>query len=334
MVHSFEKFMTEKELINTQRELMVNIFSQFEELNPVIEEAIAMVEEGWFDNTLMSINEENLFQKAKAKFDQAVQTAKEKGKKALSDTQQKIIKLGGNIVNVIKLIVEKLKEWITALWSGAKAFYAKQAGAKTEELKSKVEGKSAEYKNKLLGEIKDFKQMSSSVVSWATSGFIKDTATAASKVAKQDESIIFNLSVLSAINESIVNGDLNFADILHEGGDSHGIPFVSSIAHKLHHVPPFNLLDKVKSAAEKVSGGFLNKISYYATELAGAPGPFKFAAIATLIGIVAEVKFKGAAKHALLSAVPGLGTIASIISNVAMGLAVIAVVETLMKKEE
>lgn len=331
MILNYDQFLAEKELVKSNRELMINIFKQFEDLAPVMESAVMMVNEGWFDAPLMSINEENLFQKAKAKFDQAVQVAKEKGKQALSDTQQKIMQLGGNIANVIKLIVEKLKEWITQLWEAAKGAYAKVAGSKTEELKSKIEGKSADYKNKLATEVKNFKQMASGVTGWIGSGFTKDVAKGAMDAAKQDESVIFNLAMVQAINEAVITGAIDFTDLIEEGEG--GIPFVSAIAHKLHDVPPFNLLDKVKKAAEKVAGSALNKISYYATELAGAPGPFEFVALASLIGIFAEVKFKGAAKHAILHAIPGLGTVASIISNIAMGMALVAVIETLLKKE-
>jgi hypothetical protein len=331
MILNYDQFLAEKQLIKSQRELMINVFKQFEELAPVMETATMMVEEGWFDGPIESINEENLIQKAKAKFDAAVQTAKEKGKQALSGAQEKILKIGGNIANVIKMIVEKLKEWVTQLWEAAKATYNKAAGSKTEELKQKIEGKSAEYKNKLANEVKNFKQMAGGVTGWVTGGFVKDTAKAAMAAAKQDESVIFNLAMINTINEAVVAGTIDFTDLLNEGEG--GIPFVSAIAHKMHEIPPFSLLDKVKKAAEKVAGGTLNKISYYATELAGAPGPFEFVALASLIGIFAEVKFKGAAKHAILHAIPGLGTIASVISNVAMVLALVAVIETLMKAE-
>ena len=108
---------------------------------------------------------------------------------------------------------------------------------------------------------------------------------------------------------------------------------ISAIAHKLHEFPPFNLLHKVQGAAEKVASGVLNKLSYYATELAGAPGPYEFVALAAIIGIVAEVQFKGMAKTAIINLIPGIGTIASIISYVAMGLAVVGIVEALIKKQ-
>ena len=337
MLYTYDQFLAEKELVKVQRELILNIFEQFEELKPVMEEAQLLVNEGIFDGDLTSINEENLFQKAKAKFDQAVQVAKEKGKQALSDAQEKIIKIGGNVANVIKLMVDKLKEWVSELWNGAKAFYAKAASSKTGDLKKKIEGAGGDYKNKLVKEIKNFKQMSGAVAGWVVGGFVKDVTKGAVAAAKSDgeakESIIFDLAILSSINEAVKAGHVDFTDLVNEGGDGHGIPFVSAIAHKLHDVPPFNLLDKVKQAAEKVAGGTLNKVSYYATELAGAPGPFEFVALASLIGIYTEVKFKGVAKHALIHAIPGLGTIASVISTIAMVMALVAVVETLMKKE-
>jgi hypothetical protein len=74
----------------------------------------------------------------------------------------------------------------------------------------------------------------------------------------------------------------------------------------------------LKEAAASVAGGSLNKVSFYSTKLAGAPGPYEFAALAGLIGIVSEVQFKGIAKHAILHAIPGLGLIATIISTIAI----------------
>lgn len=330
MIPNFREFVNEQTLVREQRQLMLNIFTQFEEIKPVMNEAQLLVEAGIFDGSLAELNEESILQKAKAKFDKAVETVKDKGKKALSDTQQKIIQLGGNVANIVKMIVTKLKEWITELFDKAKAAYSAAAKSSTGEINKELEGKSDEYKNKLLKEIDQFKQMAKAVAGWAAAGFVKQTEKAAMTAAKQDEHLYFEINMFKTINEAVVTGQLNFNDLVNEGGG--GIPFVSAIAHKMHNIPPFSLLDKVKSAAEKLAGGTLNKISYYANKLAGAPGPFEFAALAALIGVVTEVKIKGVAKHAILHAIPGLGTIASIISTVAMGLAVISIVETLIKK--
>ena len=325
---TFESFVANQNIVETRRELMINIFKQFDEIKPIMNEAELLVESGLFDDGFESINEENLISKMKAKFDNAMQVAKAKGKEALTDAQEKIIKLGGNIGNVIKLMVEKLKEWVTSLFTAATSHFKSAAASKSGEIKKAVEGSD---KKKITIEVKNLKDITAATAKWATSGFVQDTTKAASTAAKEDVKEAFELAVLQSINEAVISGELDFTDMVEESEG--GIPFISTIAHKMHHIPPFSLLDKVKQGAEKVASGVLNKLSYYANKLAGAPGPYEFVALAAIIGIIAEVQFKGIAKHALLSAVPGLGMIASIISNTAMALAVIGIIESLMDKE-
>jgi hypothetical protein len=334
-IKSYEGFVANKKLVESRRQVIINVLEQFEEIKPIMNEALLIVEFGIFDEGFDNLNEENLISKMKAKFDAAVEVAKEKGKQALTKSQEVIIKLGGKIASIIKLIVEKLKEWVDAAWTAAKSAYASGAQSKIKEITAAIEKKSDESKNLLLKEVKQGKQVVSATVGWITSGFVKDTAKAAQEAASEDVKEAFEIAILNSINEAVINGDIDFTDLVKES-DAHGpsIPFVSAIAHKMHHIPPFNLLDKVKQAAEKVAKGTLGKLSYYATELAGAPGPFEFLALAGIIGIIAEVQVKGIAKHALLHAVPGLGTVASIISNVAMLLAVIGIIEAVMGKEK
>jgi hypothetical protein len=325
---TFESFVANQNIVETRRELMINIFKQFDEIKPIMNEAELLVESGLFDDGFESINEENLISKMKAKFDNAMQVAKAKGKEALTDAQEKIIKLGGNIGNIIKLMVEKLKEWVTSLFTAATSHFKSAAASKSGEIKKAVEGSD---KKKITIEVKNLKDITAATAKWATSGFVQDTTKAAATAAKEDIKEAFELAVLQSINEAVISGELDFTDMVEESEG--GIPFISAIAHKMHHIPPFSLLDKVKQGAEKVASGVLNKLSYYANKLAGAPGPYEFVALAAIIGIIAEVQFKGIAKHALLSAVPGLGMIASIISNTAMALAVIGIIESLMDKE-
>jgi hypothetical protein len=335
-IKSYEGFVANKRLVESRRQVIINVLEQFEEIKPIMNEALLIVEFGIFDEGFDNLNEENLISKMKAKFDAAVEIAKEKGKQALTTSQEVIIKLGGKIASIIKLIVEKLKEWVDAAWTAAKSAYASGAQSKIKEITAAIEKKSEESKNLLLKEVKQGKQVVSATVGWITSGFVKDTAKAAQEAASEDVKEAFEIAILDSINEAVINGDIDFTDLVKESDDhGHGpsIPFVSAIAHKMHHIPPFNLLDKVKQAAEKVAKGTLGKLSYYATELAGAPGPFEFLALAGIIGIIAEVQVKGIAKHALLNAIPGLGTIASIISNVAMLLAVIGIIEAIMSKD-
>lgn len=328
----YDQFLNYKTLTESRRTLMLNIFNQIEDVEPYMNEAIFLVESGIFDDAFdEELNEESIMAKMKAKFDNAMQIAKEKGKKALTDTQEKILQMGGKIANVIKTLVNALAKWIADTFSAAKAHFSSAAASKKDKIISSV--KNVKDTNQLATEIKNLKSVIGSTGSWLKSGFISQVNKGAAEVAKEDtnESInipVFEIILLESINDAILNRDLDFTDLFESGG----IPFVSAIAHKLHHVPPFNLLHKVQSAAEKIAGGALNKLSYYATELAGAPGPYEFAALATIIGIVAEVQFKGAAKAALVNLIPGIGTVAYIISHVAMALAVIGIVETLIKK--
>lgn len=341
MLLSYNDYQTHKQLVESRRQLLINIFNQFEEIRPVLNEAITIVEAGIFDEVFESdvLNEENLVQRMKAKFDQAVQTVKQKGKDALSASQEKIIQLGGKISSVIKLMVQKLREWVSEEFAAAKAAYAKVVNTKMGDIKAALDKKGEDTKALLVKEMKHLKQVASSIGGWLSSGFTKQVAQGAVEVAKEDVKEAFEIALLNSINEAVISGQLNFSDLLTEGGDGHGdhgpsIPFITTIAHKLHHVPPFNMLDKVKQGAEKVAAKGLDKLSYYATELAGAPGPYKFVATATLVGILAEVKFKGIATGAIVSLVPGLKTITSIIGSVAMAMAILGVYETLMKKDE
>jgi hypothetical protein len=332
---TYESFINSSKIVESRRQLLINIFNQFEDIKPIMNEAIAIVELGSLDEAFEGeINEESIMAKMKDKLAQAVAVAKEKGKEALTGAQQKIIQLGGSIGSVIKLMIGKLKEWISAAFTAAKGFYAKAAQAKSADIKDMVSKASDDTKNLMIKEIGHLKTVTSSTASWVMSGFSKDATKAAAEAAKEDVKESFELVILESINEAVLSGELDFTDLLESDGHSAGIPFVSAIAHKMHHIPPFNLLDKVKQGAEKVASGVLNKLSYYATELAGAPGPFKFVALAAIIGIIAEVQFKGIAKHAVLHAVPGLGLMASIISNVAMALAVVGIVEALIAKKD
>ena len=70
---TFESFIVNENIVETRRELMVNIFNQFEEIKPYMNEAMVLIESGIFDDGFESINEENLIGRMKAKFDNAVQ---------------------------------------------------------------------------------------------------------------------------------------------------------------------------------------------------------------------------------------------------------------------
>ena len=330
---------TETEVIQEQRLMYKNIFAQFAEIKPVLSEAYSLIDSGVFDNMLIEhlvvMDEleiyENLFQKAKDKFDNAIQIAKQKGKQALSDSQTLIIRLGGDISNVIKLIVKEIAAAAKKAFDIAKAAATKAASASKGKILKAVDG--AKDKSLLANEINNAKKMLSGLHTWVLSGFHKDAAKGMMSAAKADESYLtIELGIYKSINEAIELGELDFSDIINEGGGVE-IPFVSAIAAKLNKIPPFSLLYKVKNEVKKATGKALDKLSIWATEAAGAPGPYKFIALATIIGVIVEMEVKGVGKKLLkhsLHVIPGAGTIIVIAADVAKYLAYIAIIETLL----
>lgn len=342
---TFESFInqavTKDLVVAEQRALYKNIFGQFSELDDHIGEAMAMVDMGIFDDmlveNLVNMDEdeiyENLFKKAKEKFDAAVQTAKEKGKKALSDAQEVILKIGGDIGKLIKLVVENIASAAKKAYDMTAAAAKKAASAKTSDLKAKIGG--MKDKNSLAIEIKNAKAMLGAMKGWVMGGFSKEAAGAMQTAAKQEESFSSNtleLALYKSINEAIVSGELDFTTMVNEGGGAK-IPFISTIAAKLNKIPPFKQLYAVKNKVKDFVGNALEKFSVWATEAAGAPGPYKFVALATLIGIIVEMEVKGVGKKLLKTAfhaIPFAGTIIVWAAEVAKYLAYIAIIETIL----
>lgn len=339
-IESFNEYIAYEKVIESRRRLYMNIFRQFEDMQPHLNEAQVIVDAGTFDDIFeYEVIDENVMSKLADKFKAATNTLKTKGKQALTDTQEAILKTGGKVAGVIKLMVDAVKKWLGEQFDLAKQAYDSAVGKKADVIKDKVEGMSDEKKNNLKKEVKNFKTILSAAGNWIKGGFMGDIAKAAQGSAKQEEAFIgytFELGLTEQINEAIISGEFNIAEIVNEAEGGAKIPFVSAIAKGMNKIPPFSLLYKVKKGAAKIAGGVLDTFSYYATELAGAPGPYKFVALATLIGIVGEVMVKNAAKSALIAAIPGLGTAAYIVSKVAMGLAVVAAIEAVLgtSKEE
>lgn len=346
---SFTEYATRSQVIAEQRSMYINIFNQFEEVKPVINEAIALVDAGLFDDMLledlMSIDdasiEENLIQKAKEKFDKAVAVAKEKGKQALTDTQQMIIKIGGDIGKVIKLVVQNIAKACKTAYDKVYAMALKAGKAKAPEIKDAIEG--VTDKSLLANEIVNATKMLKSFKAWVLSGFHKEMAQAMQKAAKDSDTnesfspYGMELGLYKSINEAVLSGELDFSTLNEAGGVK--IPFVSSIAAKLNKIPPFSLLYKVKNKVKDFVGNSLEKFSVWATEVAGAPGPYKFVALATIIGVITEMEVKDVGKKLLkasLHSIPFAGTVIVWTATIAKYLAYIAIIETLIDvtKEE
>ena len=59
---TYESFLTNSKIVESRRQLLVNIFNQFEDIKPIMNEAIAIVEFGSLDEVFEGeINEEICF---------------------------------------------------------------------------------------------------------------------------------------------------------------------------------------------------------------------------------------------------------------------------------
>ena len=328
---------TREDLVQEQRLLYKNVFGQFDALNECLDEAMTLVDMGIFDGLVYEDLEndvlyENLFKKAKEKLADAKKTLADKGKKALSDTQEMILAIGGDVAKVIKMAVEAIAKACKEAFNMAAAAAKKAAEKSIAEIKKSIE--SMNDKNKISEEIKYAKAMLGAMKAWVMGGFHKEAAKGMQAAAKQEEGFsqyAMELALYKSINEAVVSGDLDFTDLVNEAGAK--IPFISSIAAKLNKVPPFKQLYAVKNKVKDVVGNALEKFSIWATEVAGAPGPYKFIALATIIGIIVEMEVKGIGKSLLkvaFHAIPFAGTIISWAATVAKYLAYIAIIETLL----
>jgi gas vesicle protein len=322
MILSFEQFILENQSISRKKNLieriMLNVAESMEERS-----FVEMLIEGDFFAEDYSLNEENLIDKMKRKYDDVVATAKEKGKSALSDAQEKILAFGGKIQNVIKLVVQKVSKFLRETWDAARSAASSAVDKVKDKIEKKVEG--VKDKNLLSKEVDGFKNIAKGGVTWAINGFPKDLADAEIKAVKVDEAEMTEFLLEAALE---ISNDKNFMSLF-ESED--GIPFLSAIAHKLHEFPPFNLLHKIADKAGKVAKNVLDKAAIFFNEVAGTP-VIQFVVLPVLIGVVVEYNVKSLALGPL-QAIPGIGTIASLIGTIALTLAVVTVVESIIKKE-
>lgn len=350
MILQYNEFLLEKDLITARRNLAVAVFERLEEVQPILSEAIDMVELGIFDNftleTFSNFTEEelneNLFKIAKEKLQKAKETIKQKGKDALSGAQEKIIKFGGDVSKVIKTVIKQIQDAVKKAFDSGKAI-AQKAIAKAKEKVSKAVGEIKDPK-KLSEDLKNAKSMLAATAKWVTGGFSKEAAGAMNKAAKTADGgeakesfnpLVFELIITEGIANSIRSGEIDLNEIINEGGGGAKLPFISKIAAKLNEYPPFKQLYAVKNKTKDIVGSGLEKFSSWATDVAGAPGPYKFIALATIIGILVEMEVKGVGKKLLkfaLHGIPAVGTIISVAATVAKYLAYIAIIETILSE--
>jgi hypothetical protein len=322
VVLTFEQFVSENQSYNKKQDLLKGIILNVAESLEERAFVELLIEENFFSAD--SLNEESLVDKMKKKYDSAVAIMKDKGKAALSDAQEKIVKLGGNIMTVIKMIAQKVSAFLKDAWNSARSA-AETAVSKTKsEIEDKV--KSVKDKTNLDDEVKGFKALAKGGVTWALTGFPKELAKAEMQASKVEEALeIFLLE--SALEISKEEG---FLDLFESEGE--GIPFLSAIAHKIAEFPPFNALHKIEATVAKTAKNALDRASIFFNEVAGTP-IVKFVILPTIIGVAAEYMVKKSTVG-ILAPIPGIGTVAALLGTVALGLSVITIIESVIGGEK
>lgn len=325
---SYEQFVLESNGSSRKKELLEQIMLRVAESVEETAFVKLLIEHDFFSELLY---EENLADKMKRKYQDAVEIMKQKGKDALSTAQEKILKFKGNIMNVIKIVAEKVSALMKEVWNSVRSAADSAVSKVKDDIIEKV--KSTKDKHALSDEIKNAKSLAKSGVTWIVNGFSKAVSSAEVKAVKMEESLTddeIEIALLEAISK------LSHEDLaeLFESSSSDGIPFLSAIANKLHHFPPFSILSKASKLAEKAAKNTLDRASIILSEVAGAPGPYEFTIIPALVGIVAGYKIEHAAAEGALQLIPGIGTFISIISTLGLVIAVVQTAELAIKTKE
>ena len=191
-------------------------------------------------------------------------------------------------------------------------------------------------------------------VKWCTGNLAKETAGAIAKGAKEEvpgtkpmkESFSFRSfellmenSLYLSFTEGMKAGELKLSEVeeqlkmLEEAGgqDAHKLPFISTISKFINKLPPFSILKAYKEKGAEVAGGLMAAMSDKATKVMGAPGPFKFVAIAAFMGIAFELAIKDTLKTLTMSLLfPPAAPFITMAFNFAYVLVAIAILEVLV----
>lgn len=318
------------------------------------------------DNSL----HESIMTKAKERVQAALAKVKEKGKEALdsmSDGTKALMKMGGNILKPLKLILVKIGEVIKKAWEIGKAKASEAVAKATKKIQERVKSviKDGDKKKSLMEEMGNMKAMSGAGLKYLTGGFAGDLAKSGEKAATADEGVSYVSYLegvliqeaanmiekgysLELIEEELKEYDPTDESTLFEGGHGDGgglkIPFISSLMKKIGHTQPFKMFHDLGSKAESFANNALEKASYLISKI-GGPGPFKFAVLGALVGVAvgyySELGAKSAvhaavhaAEHALHFAIPGIGIIFSLIKYTGIALAIYGIVQAIAGQGE
>ena len=293
-----------------------------------------------------TLNEESIADKLKAKAAAALKVIKDKGKEYLSDTQEVILKLGGNISALIGKIMSVIKAFLTKAWGWiqqqVESGYAKSKEGIIKAASGKFKGKSDVAK----AEVKNLGAMAKGAAAWCTGGAVGDMEKGMNDAGKVDESFAYILEngFYLAASELILE-DESFVeylktDDLYEGGGGIKIPFLSALAHKLGNIQPFKALHDAEHAAGDAANSGLGKISSVLSKIAKAPGPFEFTIVGAIFALVTGYAIKAGVKNIVheigasafgamvVGLIPGVGVILMCMKYAAKGIWCVGICET------
>jgi hypothetical protein len=95
----------------------------------------------------------------------------------------------------------------------------------------------------------------------------------------------------------------------------------------IHKFPPFSELHEIEARAGKFSSVVLSKTSYKISQLTKSIQPLEFHAIPALIGIIVGYEIEHLIKDGIIELIPGIGTVCSILSTIALAVAIIEIIE-------
>jgi len=311
-IKTFNEFFLEKSLQASKLELLNIIKEKSKDLSEVI--VIDTIIESnlvdkFYQEGIDLLNEESFKDRLAKKVNSIKNTIKDKGKKALSDAQEKIIKIGTNVksyvTNIIKIITKKIGDLITLI---------KGATSKAVKSSKKIKEKIAENKDKkeFVGELGNFKQMYSAGIKWVKSGFVKDLSKAVNTKATNET---LELHVYDTLIECFKSGELTLEELLLEEEGKAKIPFLSKLVDGIRKIPPMKQLFQFGEYAEKVATNALHKCSVFLKKAAGAGGPFQFPMLGVIVGIGLEELARAPIKMGLIAAIPALGLIVTVIET-------------------
>jgi hypothetical protein len=313
---------------------------------------------------------ESILTKAKEKAAAIAAKVKEKGKDYLnkiSDGSKNLLKIGGNILQPMQVIIKKIGETVKVMWEKGKAVAQAAVEKASEAIREKIKKiiKDGDKKESLLTELGNLRQMAGAGLKFLTGGFAQDMAKSAETAAKANETDSYTSYIEAAmINEitAMISRGEKLEDIienltsikeseivalLESGGHAEGglhIPFLSALMNKIGHTPPFSYFHNLGSKAEKVANNALERASYIISKL-GGPGPFEFAMIGSLVGVAVGYYTELGAKTALMTivntlenalsfSVPGFGIVLNVIKYTGIALALYGVIKALVGQEE